>query len=46
MEPDGGTHKTGRMFFSDMEGNFLSEFHVGDMRPDRPRASTARRTWA
>ena len=32
-----GTHKTGRMFFSDMEGNFLSEFHVGDRRPD-PRA--------
>jgi hypothetical protein len=29
----GGTHKTGRMFFSDMEGNFLSEFHVGDLRP-------------
>jgi hypothetical protein len=35
--PAGGTHKTGRMFFSDMEGNFLSEFHVGDRRPD-PRA--------
>ena len=32
-----GTHKTGRMFFSDMEGNFQSEFHVGDTRPD-PRA--------
>ncbi len=32
--PAGGTHKTGRMFFSDMEGNFLSEFHVGDLRPD------------
>ena len=31
--PAGGTHKTGRMFFSDMEGNFLSEFHVGDLRP-------------
>jgi hypothetical protein len=30
----GGTHKTGRMFFTDMEGNFLSEFHVGDLRPD------------
>ena len=30
----GGRHKTGRMFFSDMEGNFLSEFHVGDLRPD------------
>jgi hypothetical protein len=32
--PAGGVHKTGRMFFSDMEGNFLSEFHVGDRRPD------------
>jgi hypothetical protein len=32
--PAGGTHKTGRMFFSDMDGNFLSEFHVGDVRPD------------
>src|SRR5918996_399884 len=31
--PTGGSHKTGRMFFSDMEGNFLSEFHVGDVRP-------------
>jgi hypothetical protein len=31
--PAGGTHKTGRMFFSDLEGNFLSEFHVGDLRP-------------
>jgi hypothetical protein len=30
----GGTHKTGKMFFTDMEGNFLSEFHVGDRRPD------------
>jgi hypothetical protein len=32
--PAGGVHKTGKMFFSDMEGNFLSEFHVGDVRPD------------
>jgi hypothetical protein len=32
--PAGGTHKTGRMFFTDMDGNFLSEFHVGDLRPD------------
>jgi hypothetical protein len=32
--PAGGTHKTGKMFFSDMEGNFLSEFHVGDLRPN------------
>jgi hypothetical protein len=31
--PAGGVHKTGRMFFSDLEGNFLSEFHVGDLRP-------------
>jgi hypothetical protein len=32
--PQGGRHKTGRMFFSDMEsGEFLSEFHVGDVRP-------------
>jgi hypothetical protein len=32
--PAGGTHKTGSMFFTDMEGNFLSEFNVGDVRPD------------
>ncbi|MDQ3986188.1 MAG: hypothetical protein M3280_06775 [Actinomycetota bacterium] len=33
--PAGGTHKTGRMFFSDMDtGNFLSEFQVGDVRPE------------
>jgi hypothetical protein len=32
--PSRGTHKTGRMFFTDLEGNFLSEFHVGDLRPD------------
>jgi hypothetical protein len=31
--PTGGRHKTGKMFFTDMEGNFLSEFHVGDVRP-------------
>jgi hypothetical protein len=32
--PTGGTHKTGRMFFSDTEtGEFFSEFHVGDVRP-------------
>jgi hypothetical protein len=31
--PAGGTHKTGKMFFTDMDGNFLSEFHVGDLRP-------------
>jgi hypothetical protein len=29
-----GTHKTGFMYFSDMEGNFQSRFHVGDIRPD------------
>ena len=33
--PAGGTHKTGKMFFSDMDtGAFLSEFQVGDLRPD------------
>jgi hypothetical protein len=32
--PAGGVHKTGRMFFSDLEGTFLSEFHVGDVRPN------------
>ena len=32
--PAGGTHKTGRMFFTDIEGDFLSEFQVGDVRPD------------
>jgi len=32
--PAGGTHKTGRMFFTDLAGNFLSEFHVGDLRPN------------
>ena len=32
--PAGGTHKTGRMFFTDHHGDFLSEFHVGDLRPD------------
>jgi len=32
--PAGGTHQTGRMFFTDLDGNFLSEFSVGDVRPD------------
>jgi hypothetical protein len=33
--PAGGTHQTGRMFFSDIDtGRFLSEFSVGDIRPD------------
>ncbi len=32
--PAGGTHKTGKMFFTDMKGKFLSEFHVGDLRPN------------
>ena len=38
--PAGGTHKTGRMFFSDTAtGAFFSEFQVGDVRPDAdPRA--------
>jgi hypothetical protein len=27
------THKTGRMFFTDLDDNFLSDFHVGDLRP-------------
>ena len=32
--PAGGTHKTGKMFFTGIDGAFLSEFHVGDLRPD------------
>lgn len=33
--PAGGTHETGRMFFSDVAtGAFLSEFQVGDLRPE------------
>jgi len=32
--PAGGTHKTGKMFFTDLDGDFLNEFHVGDVRPD------------
>lgn len=33
--PAGGTHKTGKMFFSDLAtGAFLSEFQVGDVRPE------------
>jgi hypothetical protein len=32
--PAGGTHQTGYMFFSDLEGNYQSRFHVGDVRPD------------
>jgi hypothetical protein len=32
--PAGGQHKTGRMFFTDIDGNYLSQFHVGDVRPD------------
>jgi hypothetical protein len=38
--PAGGTHKTGKMFFSSMEGEFLSEFHVGDLRPNSQRSPT------
>jgi hypothetical protein len=29
-----GPQKTGKMFFTDVDGNFLSEFHVGDIRPN------------
>jgi hypothetical protein len=29
-----GVHKTGKMFFSGLGGAFLSEFQVGDLRPD------------
>jgi hypothetical protein len=29
------THQTGYMYFSDMEGEFQSRFHVGDLRPDK-----------
>jgi hypothetical protein len=32
--PTGGIHQTGYMFFSDLEGNYQSRFHVGDLRPD------------
>jgi len=33
--PAGGTHKTGRMFFVDGgTGSFISEFQVGDVRPE------------
>jgi hypothetical protein len=28
------THQTGYMYFTDMEGNYQSRFHVGDRRPD------------
>lgn len=32
---NGGVHKTGRMMFSDLAtGAFLSDFQVGDLRPD------------
>jgi hypothetical protein len=32
--PTPQTHQTGYMYFSDMEGNYQSRFHVGDRRPD------------
>ncbi len=32
--PAGGTHQTGYMYFTDLEGNYQSRFHVGDLRPD------------
>jgi hypothetical protein len=35
--PAGGIHKTGRMFFTDLDGELLSEFHVGDLRPNTGR---------
>jgi hypothetical protein len=35
--PAGGTHQTGYMYFTSLEGDYLSRFHVGDLRPD-PRA--------
>jgi hypothetical protein len=34
------THQTGYMYFSDMEGNFQSRFHVGDLRPDSQLSPT------
>ena len=43
--PAGGTHKTGKMFFTGIDGGFLSEFHVGDVRPTQVRPSIARPTW-
>jgi hypothetical protein len=30
----GGPHQTGYMYFSDLDGDYLSRFHVGDVRPD------------
>jgi hypothetical protein len=35
-----GRHQTGYMYFSDMEGNFQSRFHVGDLRPDSQISAT------
>lgn len=33
--PAGGTHDTGRMFFADIaSGSFLSDFQVGNLRPE------------
>jgi hypothetical protein len=29
-----GPQKTGKMFFTDLDGTFRSEFHVGDLRPN------------
>jgi hypothetical protein len=31
--PSGGTHETGRIFFTDLDGSFLSDFQVGRLRP-------------
>jgi hypothetical protein len=32
--PSGGLHESGRMVFTDLDGNFLSDFQVGRLRPE------------
>ena len=32
--PTGGEHQTGYMYFTGIDGSYLSRFHVGDERPD------------
>jgi hypothetical protein len=32
--PTGGLHESGRMVFTDLDGNFLSDFQVGRLRPE------------
>jgi hypothetical protein len=32
--PTGGVHESGRMVFTDLDGNFLSDFQVGRLRPE------------